>query len=97
MPGPENLFRITYHPDVRTEDIPALPKAIRGQIRRAIEKRLMTAPQKYGQPLRKTLKGYWKLRVRDYRVVFRIKGNEVIVLAIKHRKGVYGDAEGRKK
>jgi mRNA interferase RelE/StbE len=39
--------------------------------------------------LRKTLKGYWKLRVGDYRVVFKIKGNEIVVLAILHRKDVY--------
>ncbi|MDT8366777.1 MAG: type II toxin-antitoxin system RelE/ParE family toxin [bacterium] len=97
MPGPEILFRITYHPTVRKDDIPALPKAARDQIRRPIEERLTKAPQEYGQPLRKTLKGYWKLRVGDYRVVFRIEGTEVIVLVIKHRKDVYGDAEGRGK
>ena len=96
MPGPEKPFRITYHPAVGTEDIPALPKTARRQIRRAIEERLMTAPHEYGQPLRKTLKGYWKLRVGEYRVVFRIEENEVIVFAIKYRKDVYGEVEGRK-
>lgn len=96
MPGPEKPFRIYYHPAVRKEDIPALPKAARDQIRRAIEDRLTKAPHEYGQPLRKTLKGYWKLRVGDYRVIFRIEGAEVIVLAIKHRKDVYGEVEGRK-
>ena len=97
MPGPDKPFRIFYHPAVRNKDIPALPKTARDQLHRAIERRLMTAPHEYGQPLRKTLKGSWKLRVGDYRVVFRIEESEVIVLAIKHRKDVYGDAEGRKK
>jgi hypothetical protein len=32
----------------------------------------LVAPQEYGTPLRKTLKGYWKLRVGDYRVVYKI-------------------------
>lgn len=47
------------------------------------------APEEYGAPLRKTLKGYWKLRVGDYRVVFKVKGNKIIILAILHRKDVY--------
>jgi len=97
MPGPDKPFRILYHPAVRKDDISALPKATRDLVRRAIEERLTKAPQEYGQPLRKTLKGYWKLRVGDYRVVFRIEGTEVIVLAIKHRKDVYGDVKGRTK
>ncbi|MBI5344466.1 MAG: type II toxin-antitoxin system RelE/ParE family toxin [Deltaproteobacteria bacterium] len=37
----------------------------------------------------KTLKGYWKLRVGDYRVVYKISGNEVLVLGIIHRRDVY--------
>jgi mRNA interferase RelE/StbE len=93
MPGPEFKFRIRYHPAVKTEDIPALPKTARGRIRKAIEERLMVAPQDYGQPLRRSLKGYWKLRVGDYRVVYRIGKRSVIVLGIMHRKKVYQEAE----
>ncbi len=44
---------------------------------------------RYGVPLRGTLKGYWKLRVDDYRVVFKIAGQEVWVLTILHRREVY--------
>jgi mRNA interferase RelE/StbE len=39
--------------------------------------------------LRKTLRGYWKLRVGDYRVVFKIVAEEVWILRIIHRKQVY--------
>jgi mRNA interferase RelE/StbE len=55
----------------------------------AIETRLMTAPHQYGEPLRKTLKGYWKLRVGDYRIVFKIVDHEIYILVIIHRKKVY--------
>lgn len=55
----------------------------------------MTAPERYGAPLRGTLRGYWKLRVGDYRVVFRIHADEGVVLAIRHRRIVYG-AAGRR-
>ena len=43
----------------------------------------------YGEPLRKTLKGYWKLRVGDYRVVYKVEGKEVWIFAIISRKDVY--------
>ena len=50
---------------------------IKNRIRNAIEHRLATEPHQYGEPLRKTLRGYWKLRIGDYRIVFKIAGDEV--------------------
>ena len=89
-------FTVRYPPAVRHEDIPRLDAGMRERIRRAIEERLMTEPKRYGLPLRKTLKGYWKLRVGDYRVVYMIGGDrEVIVLMICHRKDVYQKVESR--
>ena len=88
-------FSVVYHPYVKERDIPKLNGDIRNRIRKAIETRLMVAPDEYGEPLRKTLKGYWKLRVGDYRVVFRVDGDEVLVLGICHRKEVYPLMEKR--
>jgi mRNA interferase RelE/StbE len=52
---------------------------------------LATQPEVYGKPLQRTLKGYWKLRVGDYRIVFKILGNELRIYGIIHRKKVYRD------
>ena len=82
-------FLLRYHPDVREVDLPLLDERIKTQIRKAIEKRLQKAPQDYGEPLRKTLKGYWKLRVGYYRVVYKISGSEVWILGVCHRRDVY--------
>lgn len=82
-------FELRYHPDVKAVDIPLLDARLRARIKTAIENRLTTAPHLYGEPLRKTLRGYWKLRVGDYRVVFKIVAQEVWILAIIHRKEVY--------
>jgi len=62
---------------------------LRDRISRAIETRLTTEPQRYGEPLRRTLKGYWKLRVGDYRVVFKVVKDEVWIFGIAHRREVY--------
>jgi mRNA interferase RelE/StbE len=83
------MFKLLYHPDIKTVDILLLDSKIKSRIKKAIETRLTTAPHQYGEPLRKTLRGYWKLRVEDYRVVFRIAENEVWILGILHRKDVY--------
>lgn len=90
-------FTVKYHPDVKEVDLPRINVKMRERIRRAIESRLMTAPHEYGLPLRKTLGGYWKLRVGDYRVVFKIEGEVVYVLGIRHRKSVYEDVTRRVK
>jgi mRNA interferase RelE/StbE len=82
-------FELRYHPDVKEIDIPSLNANLRKRIKSAIETRLMTAPHQYGVPLRQTLKGYWKLRVGDYRVVFKIVDNEVWIFGIINRKNVY--------
>lgn len=82
-------FELRYHPDVRDVDIPKLNETPKKRIRKAIEERLSISPHQYGEPLRKTLKGYWKLRVGDYRVVYKIEGNEVRIFAIINRKDVY--------
>lgn len=88
-------FTLRYHPDVKEIDITKINEKLRLRIKKAIEERLQTVPHQYGEPLRKTLKGYWKLRVGDYRVVFKIVETEVWILGIIHRKDVYGKIEKR--
>jgi mRNA interferase RelE/StbE len=83
------LYELRYHSDVRDVDIPKLNQTLRKRIKKAIEERLSISPHQYGEPLRKTLKGYWKLRVGDYRVVFKIERNEVLIFAIINRRDVY--------
>jgi mRNA interferase RelE/StbE len=88
-------YRLVYHSAVPEEDLPEIPANMRARIARAIETRLTENPEQYGSPLRGTLKGYWKLRVGDYRVVYRVAEDEVRILAIRHRKKVYECAPSR--
>lgn len=82
-------YLLHYHPDVLTEDLPKIDLRMQERIRRAIEGRLATEPTYYGEPLRHRLKGYWKLRVGDFRVVYRLEDNDVWIQKIGHRKEVY--------
>lgn len=85
-------FDIRYHMKVVREDIPNIPETMKERVRSAIEEKLVTYPERYGKPLRASLHGYRKLRVGDYRVVFRIEGVTVLILAILHRTAVYEKA-----
>lgn len=85
------MFTVEYLTQVVKDDIPALPKRVAQTIKRAIEERLMTDPIGFGKPLRYSLKGHRRLRVGDYRIVYRIDDQVVIIVAIKHRKDVYED------
>lgn len=44
-----------------------------------------------GKPLTANLSGLWSLRVGDYRAIYQIKQNELIILILKlgHRKNIY--------
>ena len=87
----EIKYQICYLDEVVHKHIPAISSSARVLIKRAIEERLMVDPIGFGKPLRYSLKGYRRLRVSDYRVVYRIelKTNTVVIVAIKHRKDVY--------
>lgn len=83
------MYTIVYHELVVRADIPAISSVWQEKIRHAIEVRLISQPDLYGKPLRRSLKGYRKLRVGDYRVVFRIEQMKVKIFAIIHRSRVY--------
>ena len=85
------LYNIEYLDCVVEEDIIDLPKTVKRQIQKAIEERLMVDPIGFGKPLRYSLKGHRRLRMGDYRIVYRIEADNhlVVIIAIKHRKDVY--------
>lgn len=82
-------YELIYHPDILKYDLPKIPQNIKLTIKRAIEERLLKDPIMTGEPLRQSLKGHRKLRVGDYRVIYKIQGNVIIILKIGHRKEVY--------
>ena len=68
-----------------------LDTSVRKIIKKSATERLATFPELYGKPLRRTLKGLWSLRVGNYRIIYQIKGDRVILWALGHRRDVYED------
>lgn len=82
-------LKLWYHEEVVRFDIPALSSEWKIRIKDIIEKKLLTYPEIFGKPLRRSLKNYRKLRIGDYRVVFRIEGDKIKIFTILHRSIVY--------
>lgn len=92
MTKPGNkVFEIEYLESVVEEDIPALPKTMRTRIKNAIETRLAIDPIGLGKPLRYSFIGHRRIRVGDYRILYRMDMNKhiIVIVLIKHRKDVY--------
>ena len=84
-------YQINLYDIVKRRHLPDLPKAVRENVFNAIETRLMTEPASYGKPLAGSLKGHRRLRVGDYRIIYRIHPGpkSVDIIAIAHRKDIY--------
>lgn len=84
-------YKIFYDLGSKNKDYERIPPAIREIIRKAIEKKLTVDPVNFGKPLRYSLKGYRRLRVGEYRVIYKIDEDKVIVIIvdIDHRKDIY--------
>lgn len=75
--------------DRAVAELARLDRSAARKILEAIEHRLLVAPDSYGKPLRHPLAGLRRLRVGDYRVVYKVAGRQVIVLRVGHAHEAY--------
>lgn len=77
------FWQVIIHPLVLKEDLMGMDGSIQKKILKAIRKKLTTDPEAFGSPLRGEFSGYWKLRVDDFRVIYSVKKDKVLVKVIK--------------
>ncbi|MBI4229728.1 MAG: type II toxin-antitoxin system RelE/ParE family toxin [Planctomycetes bacterium] len=82
-------YQVFYRPIVVEHDLSALPRNMQRRVLRAVESRLLTQPDRYGERLRRSLLGLWKIRVGDYRVIYEIRGRDVHIWAVGIRRDAY--------
>ena len=46
-------------------------------------------PMRYAEKLTDSKLGTYRFRIGDYRIIFDIEGNEIVILRIGHRKEIY--------
>jgi mRNA interferase RelE/StbE len=69
-----------------------LPEAVAAAVVDFLYGPLAEEPRRVGKPLRFQLEGYWSARRGQYRVIYSIQDDEVLVrvVRISHRVDVYG-------
>lgn len=77
------MWSIKIHRLVFEEDYKKIDKHNQNIILKTINKRLSANPEGYGEPLRYSLKGYWKLKISDYRIIYWIEKEKILVLVLK--------------
>jgi mRNA interferase RelE/StbE len=84
----ESPYTIVFTREAK-RNVEKLDPSIRGIIARAIES-LAANPAK-GKPLAYDLAGLHSLRTSDYRIIYRIREKEllIIVIAVGHRREIY--------
>lgn len=80
-------YNIIYKKSVH-HDLKKLSKAEAGRILDQIETDLVEQPEKY-PVLKGHFAGLRKFRVGDYRVIYALMGDDVLILRISHRRDVY--------
>ncbi len=80
-------YNIIYKSSVK-RDLKGIGKPEARRILDQVEADLSSTPEKY-PALKGEFEGLRKYRVGDYRVIFAILHDEVLVLRIGHRKDVY--------
>jgi mRNA interferase RelE/StbE len=82
------MAKVTFTPDAWKEAA-ALPKVIRIRLLALVE-RLEKWPDVSGaKPLRGDLAGLFRIRTGDYRVLFRVEGDDMVIVKVGHRDGFY--------
>ena len=85
------MFNVLYVGSVRRHQLKSIPKAVQARIKKYIENRIAVCPHEAGEPLKGTLRPFWKARVGTYRIIYEIKQKDIVVLVIKigHRNNFY--------
>ncbi|MNM58893.1 Plasmid stabilization system protein [compost metagenome] len=92
------IWSVRFHPDVE-QDLVLLGKAEAKRVLKVIRERIVEGePDKIGKLLRGALAGHRRIRTGDIRIVYRIEGNEIVLvlcLGARRNDEVYETANRR--
>jgi mRNA interferase RelE/StbE len=89
---PARVWQVEFDRDA-ARDLKKLGKPAQQTILRYLRKRIAISndPRRFGKALTGDLKGLWRYRVSEYRIVAKIEDDKfiVLVLTVGHRREVY--------
>jgi mRNA interferase RelE/StbE len=77
------MWQVQIHKLVMEEDFKRINKHDQLIILKTINKKLSVDPEGYGEGLKQGLKGFWKLKISHYRVIYRVEKEKVLVFVLK--------------
>jgi mRNA interferase RelE/StbE len=80
-------FRLVYTQRA-IKDIQKLEPTVKSRIGKALL-RFEADPLGYAKSLNNTSLGSYRFRIGDYRVIFDLEGEDIIVLRVGHRRDIY--------
>ena len=81
------MFDLVYT-NRAVKDIKKLPAGIKSRIGQTLS-RYREDPLGYSEPLTNASLGTHRFRIGDYRVIFDLEGDDIVVLRVGHRKNIY--------
>ncbi|KAB2960851.1 MAG: type II toxin-antitoxin system RelE/ParE family toxin [Candidatus Methylomirabilis oxygeniifera] len=81
------IYRLVYTQRAAI-DIQRLDPKTKERVRKALS-RYQSDPLSYADKLTDSKLGSYRFRIGDYRVVFDLEGDEIVVLRIGHRREIY--------
>jgi mRNA-degrading endonuclease RelE of RelBE toxin-antitoxin system len=88
----EPRYTVILSPSAKRAIERDLPEAVAAAVVDFLYGALAEDPYRVGKPLRLELQGYWSARRGQYRVIYSIHDDQVLVrvVRISHRSDVYG-------
>lgn len=80
-------YRLVYTQRA-TEDIQRLEPKIKRRIGKTLL-RYEQDPLKHAEKLTQSRLGTYRFRIGDYRAIFDLEGDEIVILRVGHRKNIY--------
>jgi mRNA interferase RelE/StbE len=80
-------YRLVYT-NRAVKDIQKLEPQIKARIGKALL-RFESNPLRHATPLTNSSLGTYRFRVGDYRVIFDLEGDDIVVLRVGHRRQIY--------
>lgn len=85
-------YRVVWN-EKALKELSKLDKQVAKRIENKINQHLCKAPERLGETLTGVFAGTYKYRIGDYRVIYKIQDDALIIAIIRvgHRKDVYED------
>ena len=84
------MWKIKLSPEAEKQ-LRTIDRSASLKIQKYLTERVALSPIMFGKPLSANLKGFWRYRVEDYRIICDVRDKELVVLVVKigHRSKVY--------